>query len=231
MEQDSPLNDSDIQPSKKRQVADKIVVTVKLEENDGKKKTENPSCDCWSWRKYGQKPIKGSPYPRGYYRCSTSKSCSAKKQVEICRTDATMLIITYTSTHNHPDPALSKESKQPKTKIQIPHDDSNSTPPDQKNEEQKPIITVVDDEDAITENENFRYIQTPENETHLTVDLENTFFDEEPLSYPNLMTFSATKSEENDFYDELEELPMSSSTFKSFMRTNFFEERVLVQPS
>ncbi|XP_024981405.1 probable WRKY transcription factor 65 [Cynara cardunculus var. scolymus] len=229
MEQDSPLNDSDIQPSKKRKVADKIVVTVKLE---GKKKTENPSCDCWSWRKYGQKPIKGSPYPRGYYRCSTSKSCSAKKQVEICRTDASMLIITYTSAHNHPDPALSKESKQAKTKI--PHDDSNSTAPepDQKNEDQKPIITVVDDQDPIIEeNDNFRYIQTPENETHLTVDLENTFFDEEPLSYPNLMTFSALKSEENDFYDELEELPMSSSTFKSFMRTNFFEERVLVQPS
>ncbi|KAI3468414.1 hypothetical protein Pfo_025077 [Paulownia fortunei] len=27
--------------------------------------------DEYSWRKYGQKPIKGSPYPRGYYKCST----------------------------------------------------------------------------------------------------------------------------------------------------------------
>ncbi|ESQ52089.1 hypothetical protein EUTSA_v10016714mg [Eutrema salsugineum] len=60
--------------------------------------------DLWAWRKYGQKPIKGSPYPRGYYRCSSSKGCSARKQVERSRTDPNMLIITYTSEHNHPWP-------------------------------------------------------------------------------------------------------------------------------
>ncbi|XP_022892495.1 probable WRKY transcription factor 35 [Olea europaea var. sylvestris] len=60
--------------------------------------------DLWAWRKYGQKPIKGSPYPRGYYRCSSSKGCSARKQVERSRTDPTMLVITYTSEHNHPWP-------------------------------------------------------------------------------------------------------------------------------
>ncbi|KAG0474603.1 hypothetical protein HPP92_014289 [Vanilla planifolia] len=62
-------------------------------------------CDLWAWRKYGQKPIKGSPYPRGYYRCSSSKGCSARKQVERSRTDPSMLVITYTEEHNHPWPA------------------------------------------------------------------------------------------------------------------------------
>uniref|UniRef100_A0A0E0MB85 WRKY domain-containing protein n=1 Tax=Oryza punctata TaxID=4537 RepID=A0A0E0MB85_ORYPU len=60
--------------------------------------------DLWAWRKYGQKPIKGSPYPRGYYRCSSSKGCSARKQVERSRADPTMLVVTYTSDHNHPWP-------------------------------------------------------------------------------------------------------------------------------
>ncbi|CAI8613208.1 unnamed protein product [Vicia faba] len=65
---------------------------------------ESLSSDIWAWRKYGQKPIKGSPYPRGYYRCSSSKGCLARKQVERNRSDPTMFIVTYTSEHNHPAP-------------------------------------------------------------------------------------------------------------------------------
>ncbi|KAF4386655.1 hypothetical protein F8388_006610 [Cannabis sativa] len=65
---------------------------------------ESLSSDIWAWRKYGQKPIKGSPYPRGYYRCSSSKGCLARKQVERNRTDPGMFIVTYTAEHNHPAP-------------------------------------------------------------------------------------------------------------------------------
>ncbi|CAM0944851.1 unnamed protein product [Alopecurus aequalis] len=70
----------------------------------GKTTGEVVPSDLWAWRKYGQKPIKGSPYPRGYYRCSSSKGCPARKQVERSRTDPNMLVITYTSEHNHPWP-------------------------------------------------------------------------------------------------------------------------------
>ncbi|PKA59051.1 WRKY transcription factor 22 [Apostasia shenzhenica] len=62
------------------------------------------AADMWAWRKYGQKPIKGSPYPRGYYRCSSSKDCLARKQVERSRTDPAMFVITYSADHNHPMP-------------------------------------------------------------------------------------------------------------------------------
>ncbi|PWZ19459.1 putative WRKY transcription factor 27 [Zea mays] len=62
------------------------------------------SPDPWAWRKYGQKPIKGSPYPRGYYRCSTDKDCRARKQVERCRTDPSTVIVSYTGEHSHPVP-------------------------------------------------------------------------------------------------------------------------------
>lgn len=60
--------------------------------------------DKWAWRKYGQKPIKGSPYPRSYYRCSSSKGCLARKQVEQSCADPGMFIITYTAEHSHSQP-------------------------------------------------------------------------------------------------------------------------------
>lgn len=41
---------------------------------------------------------------RGYYRCSSSKGCSARKQVERSHSDPNMLVITYASEHNHPWP-------------------------------------------------------------------------------------------------------------------------------
>ncbi|XP_047977641.1 WRKY transcription factor 22-like isoform X2 [Salvia hispanica] len=65
---------------------------------------ESVSSDVWSWRKYGQKPIKGSPYPRGYYKCSTLKGCMARKQVERNKSDPGKFIITYTGDHTHPVP-------------------------------------------------------------------------------------------------------------------------------
>ncbi|XP_073304833.1 probable WRKY transcription factor 7 [Primulina huaijiensis] len=57
--------------------------------------------DDYSWRKYGQKPIKGSPHPRGYYKCSSVRGCPARKHVERAFDDPTMLIVTYEGEHNH----------------------------------------------------------------------------------------------------------------------------------
>ncbi|KAL3833751.1 hypothetical protein ACJIZ3_008487 [Penstemon smallii] len=101
--------------------------------------------DLWAWRKYGQKPIKGSPYPRGYYRCSSSKGCSARKQVERSRTDPNMLVITYTSEHNHPWPtqrnalAGSTRTHQP-TK----NNTTKNSQPQKPKEEQKETTSTTD---------------------------------------------------------------------------------------
>ncbi|KAL9324018.1 hypothetical protein ACSQ67_008875 [Phaseolus vulgaris] len=61
---------------------------------------DNLSADSWAWRKYGQKPIKGSPYPR----CSSCKGCAARKQVERSTTEPNTFIVTYTGDHKHAKP-------------------------------------------------------------------------------------------------------------------------------
>ncbi|KAL3617012.1 WRKY transcription factor [Castilleja foliolosa] len=92
-----------------RRAIQKRVVTVPMKDVDGfRLKGDHisaPPSDSWAWRKYGQKPIKGSPYPRGYYRCSSSKGCPARKQVERSKLDSKMLMVTYYCDHNHPWPA------------------------------------------------------------------------------------------------------------------------------
>uniref|UniRef100_A0A0E0F110 WRKY domain-containing protein n=1 Tax=Oryza meridionalis TaxID=40149 RepID=A0A0E0F110_9ORYZ len=93
-----------VPPIKRRKSQTKKVVCIPAGASGGGGGGDVVPSDLWAWRKYGQKPIKGSPYPRGYYRCSSSKGCSARKQVERSRADPTMLVVTYTSDHNHPWP-------------------------------------------------------------------------------------------------------------------------------
>ncbi|CAL0324483.1 unnamed protein product [Lupinus luteus] len=59
--------------------------------------------DGYRWRKYGQKAVKNSPYPRSYYRCTTQK-CTVKKRVERSFQDPTTVVTTYEGQHNHPVP-------------------------------------------------------------------------------------------------------------------------------
>ncbi|CAI8618689.1 unnamed protein product [Vicia faba] len=150
MSQDSPPSSTTLNidgsftsissPSKKsRRAIQKRVVQIPIKEPQGsrlKGESNTPPSDSWAWRKYGQKPIKGSPYPRAYYRCSSCKGCPARKQVERSRVDPTMLVITYSSDHNHPWP-ISRNT----TKLSI-----KKTEPDPVEPEEKFAVNLVDDE-------------------------------------------------------------------------------------
>lgn len=204
---------------------ERIVVAVKIQGNGKKQRSEGSPSDCWSWRKYGQKPIKGSPYPRGYYRCSTSKNCSAKKQVERCKTDATTLIITYNCAHNHPEPDIQKQEPEGTPKQE----------PESKPEQETP---VKDHNNNIDQGDHFQYPKFTFNSLQDHLVKKNSFTettsvliynDDLQRSSPPL-DFSELKTEENDFYDELEELP-TSSFFTAFMRSDLCDRRILLNPS
>ncbi|XWS49767.1 hypothetical protein CRYUN_Cryun12cG0031000 [Craigia yunnanensis] len=83
--------------SKRRKLRIKKTIRVPAVSN----KLSDIPPDDYSWRKYGQKPIKGSPYPRSYYKCSSMRGCPARKHVERCLEDPTMLVVTYEGDHKH----------------------------------------------------------------------------------------------------------------------------------
>ncbi|KAJ8554374.1 hypothetical protein K7X08_025052 [Anisodus acutangulus] len=60
--------------------------------------------NTWAWRKYGQKPIRNSPFPRNYYKCNTSKSCMAKKHIEKSPKAQDLFVVAYYGEHDHPPP-------------------------------------------------------------------------------------------------------------------------------
>ncbi|MED6205560.1 WRKY Transcription Factor [Stylosanthes scabra] len=67
---------------------------------------EKVSDDGYNWRKYGQKLVKGSEFPRSYYKC-THPNCEVKKLFERSH-DGQITEIIYKGTHDHPKPQPSR---------------------------------------------------------------------------------------------------------------------------
>lgn len=64
-------------------------------------KVESIPADDYSWKKYGEKKVAGSRFPRVYYKCNSVKGCPARKRIELSLTDSKMLLVTYDREHRH----------------------------------------------------------------------------------------------------------------------------------
>ncbi|KAF2310303.1 hypothetical protein P3X46_005842 [Hevea brasiliensis] len=103
-EQDQEKNKKQLKPKKKnqkRQREPRFAFMTKSEVDH--------LDDGYRWRKYGQKAVKNSPYPRSYYRC-TSAGCGVKKRVERSSEDPTIVVTTYEGQHTHPSPITPRGS-------------------------------------------------------------------------------------------------------------------------
>ena len=74
---------------------------------------DKPADDGYNWRKYGQKQVKGSEFPRSYYKC-TNPNCPVKKKVERSL-EGHVTAIIYKGEHNHQRPHPNKRSKDTMT--------------------------------------------------------------------------------------------------------------------
>ncbi|XP_027345916.1 probable WRKY transcription factor 3 isoform X3 [Abrus precatorius] len=70
---------------------------------------DKPNDDGYNWRKYGQKHVKGSEFPRSYYKCTHPK-CPVKKKVERSL-EGHVTAIIYKGEHNHQCPHPNKLTK------------------------------------------------------------------------------------------------------------------------
>lgn len=101
-------NLSSAEPNQKNNELSKVIGKDEPKALTSSANIDRPSYDGYNWRKYGQKQVKGSEYPRSYYKC-THPNCPVKKKVEKSP-DGEIAEIVYKGEHNHPKPQPPKRS-------------------------------------------------------------------------------------------------------------------------
>ncbi|CAN8273836.1 unnamed protein product [Cochlearia groenlandica] len=110
--------------------------------------------DGYNWRKYGQKHVKGSEFPRSYYKC-THPNCEVKKLFERSY-DGQITDIIYKGTHEHakPQPGRrnsgglgihSQEERLDKFPLLTGRDENGPHSVEHTGNPEVPLISAIDD--------------------------------------------------------------------------------------
>ncbi|KAK6154789.1 hypothetical protein DH2020_009037 [Rehmannia glutinosa] len=256
--ENSPENSRDISPSstiskdtkiastssskRSRGGIQKRVVSVPIKDVErfklkGDHQISSPPSDSWAWRKYGQKPIKGSPYPRGYYKCSSSKGCPARKQVERSKLDPNTLVVTYSCEHNHPWIASRNHNHNHHRKAggAATTNTTNSVSDDDELEEGKTINLISSSQSHhLISEDNYKFtnfgdgplVNNIGGEFGWFSDFESTFQKEGPIYLTEdrittdnemAMIFTAMIDDDESLFSNLGELPECATVFRRGM--------------
>ncbi|CAI9088270.1 OLC1v1022559C1 [Oldenlandia corymbosa var. corymbosa] len=98
--------DSDALSQKSHPTANNQVSSSDHKDATSSTVSDRSSEDGYNWRKYGQKLVKGSEFPRSYYKC-TYPNCEVKKIFERAP-DGQITEIVYKGSHDHPKPQPSR---------------------------------------------------------------------------------------------------------------------------
>lgn len=148
---------------------------------------------------------------RGYYRCSSSKGCPARKQVERSRVDPTMLVVTYSCEHNHPWPVASSSRNSNVVSSTTAAVAATPTltpePPKQENS-----FSDICEESLISTDE-FSWFSGMESNSSTM--LENPIFEENGcVRDADLAVYFPMREEDELLFADLEELPECSVVFR-----------------
>ncbi|PAN18976.1 hypothetical protein PAHAL_3G239400 [Panicum hallii] len=138
--------------------------------------------DGFIWRKYGQKEINGSKYPRLYFRCTykDDHGCMARRQVQRAEADPSVFLITYFGDHT-----CCRGDDEPLAPFVINFGSSSS---DGQPSRSSPWPSCDDDDPVICKSTDL--CNSPEEELRSSMDNECEFIDQS-TSVPELTSMSS----------------------------------------